>query len=81
MPEQGEHVPPGKDVFGFLCANSLCGLPIVIGEILPHMLDANGSLTIRGSDQELTCPSCGHEFVYPIQQATRFQAVEKAKLS
>jgi hypothetical protein len=81
MPRKGKFAPAGKEWIGFLCANPTCGLPILIGEVLPRMLDKQGTLTIRGEDQRLTCPTCGHESVYPTGQARRFRTVDKAELS
>ena len=81
MPAKGRYAPAGKEWFGVLCANPLCGMPIFIGEVLPKHLDREGTLTIRGEDQKLTCPTCQTESVYPFQQLKRFQTVDKAKLS
>ena len=44
MSHDDGYIPPGKGAIGFLCANPACGLPIVIEEIRPPMLDANGAL-------------------------------------
>jgi predicted RNA-binding Zn-ribbon protein involved in translation (DUF1610 family) len=72
-----------KEWFGFLCSNPKCGLPLLLGEIRPDMLDKSGGVTIasHNEDHKLTCPHCGNVSVYRTKSLQRFRTVEKAKLS
>jgi RNase P subunit RPR2 len=83
MSEKASYAPAGKEWFGFFCSNSQCGLPLLLGEIRPGMLDANGVVKLRSQSrpQKVTCPHCGNESAYPIQQLKRFRTVEKQQLS
>jgi hypothetical protein len=72
----------GKLYFGFICKNPACGLPIVVGEILPEQLDAGGGVEIASSrpQHEITCQRCGHKAAYRHAELQRFQVSEKGKL-
>ena len=72
----------GKLYFGFICKNASCGLPIVVGEILPQDLDDRGGVEIASSRPErpIRCAICGHEAVYRHEELQRFQVSEKGKL-
>jgi hypothetical protein len=72
----------GKLYFGFICKNPKCGLPIVLGEILPEQLDAAGGVEIASSRSEhaITCRLCGHGAAYHHDELRRFQVSEKGKL-
>ena len=73
----------GEEWAGFLCFNPACGLPLLVMEIRPEMLDATGAVTIgsRNTAHKLTCRSCGNESVYQTTQLQRFRTAEKGRLN
>ena len=73
---------PGDEWAGYLCASPACGLPMLICELRPEMLDSNGSVIVgsHSAERSLTCPHCGTESVYGTTQLQRFRTVEKSKL-
>ena len=72
----------GEEWLGFACANPQCGLPLLVYEILPEMLDSKGGLRLqaRNPSLELSCPSCGNKAVYQTQQIHRIRVARKEQL-
>lgn len=83
MPDKPIYAAANTEWFGFLCSNPICGLPLLLGEIRPEMLDENGGVEISSHNEarKLTCPHCRNESVYRTESLQRFRTVEKAKLS
>jgi predicted RNA-binding Zn-ribbon protein involved in translation (DUF1610 family) len=83
MAETTRHVMAGEEWAGFLCANPACGLPLLLVEIRPEMLDSKGGVEIESRDtvHKVTCPFCGNESVYHLKQLQRFQVAKKEQLS
>jgi predicted RNA-binding Zn-ribbon protein involved in translation (DUF1610 family) len=83
MSEKPRYAEAGKEWFGFLCSNPNCGLPLLLGEVRPETLDANGGVTITSHSEshKLTCPHCKSESVYQTKRLQRFRTVEKGQLS
>jgi hypothetical protein len=71
----------GKLYFGFICKNSQCGLPIIIGEIPPEHLDATGGVEISSDRPEhaIACGHCGRTVVYRHAELQRFRVLEKER--
>ena len=81
MSDDPYYVPPGQEWLGAFCINQKCGLPMLLVQITPDMLDAEGALTFRGGPQELKCRHCGTVSVYRPEQLQLLRTEEKTKLS
>jgi hypothetical protein len=69
----------GEEYYGFVCANSQCAVPLLMGKIDPKDLDPKGGVQIQSqqANHTLTCPQCGHTAVYPIGNIQRILVVTK----
>jgi hypothetical protein len=56
------------------CCSEHCGRPILVAEISPDMLDANGDLTLRSGPMQLSCSHCQTQATYQPEELRRGRA-------
>jgi len=53
------------------CRGADCGRPLLVAEVGPDMLDANGDLTMRSGPVQLTCEHCQTQATYQPEELRR----------